>query len=219
MAKLTIHIVSLFPNVFESYLNTSMMAKASQLGAVKFNLVDLRDFGIGPRKQVDDTPYGGGDGMVLRVEPLVAAIEHLKADSASAKVILMSPRGQLFKQSTVVELAQAGNDLIIICARYEGYDERVSGWVDYQLSLGNYLVTGGELPALIVADALVRLLPGVLGGPTSAQNESFNDDQTKEHPHYTKPAVFQGKQVPGVLLSGDHQAIAKWRDDNQQSGT
>ena len=216
MAKLTIHIVSLFPNVFESYLSTSMMAKASQLGAVKFNLVDLRDFGVGPRKQVDDTPYGGGDGMVLRVEPLVAAIEHLKADSASAKVILMSPRGQLFKQSTAVELAQAGNDLIIICARYEGYDERVSGWVDYQLSLGNYLVTGGELPALIVADALVRLLPGVLGGSTSAQNESFSDDQTKEHPHYTKPADFRNQKVPAVLLSGNHQAIADWRTKHQK---
>ena len=193
-----------------------MMAKARQLGAANFNLIDLRDFGSGPRQQVDDTPYGGGDGMVLKVEPLVAAIEQLKNDSPAAKVILMTPRGKLFKQATAVKFAQAAHDLIIICGRYEGYDERISHWLDHQLSLGNYIVTGGELPALIVTDAVVRLLPGVLGGETSAVNESFSDGQTKEHPHYTKPADFRGHQVPDILLSGNHQAIAKWRAEHQK---
>lgn len=213
---MTIYIISLFPDALEKYLKTGMMRKASQIGAVKFKLIDLRQFGVGSRRQVDDTPYGGGDGMVLTVAPLVAAIESAKVESPQAQVILMTPRGQLFKQSLALEFAQTSRDLVLVCGRYEGYDERITNWVDQQISIGSYVVTGGELPALIVTDAVVRLLPNVLGGETSASQESFSDDKTKEHPHYTKPADFRGHQVPEILLSGDHQAIANWRSDRQK---
>lgn len=200
-----------------------MMWKANDKGAVSYNVVNLRDFGIGPRKQVDDTPYGGGDGMLLRIEPLVAAIEFaLRRNEEWRKkngqrkqkplVVLPTPRGRLFKQSDAKQLAQEGRDLILICARYEGYDERVVKWVDEQYCVGNYVLTGGELPALTILDAVVRLLPGVLGGAQSVEIESFQeDDTTVEFPQYTKPAEFRDMKVPDVLLSGHHAEIEKWR--------
>lgn len=193
-------------------LNQSMLYKAQDKKLVEFAYINLRDYGLGKRKTVDDTPYGGGDGMLLKPEPLVAAIEAAKAKSKNAKVILMTPRGKLFKQSDAKRLASAGNDLIFVCARYEGYDERIVQFVDEQISVGNFVVTGGELPAMIVIDSIVRLIPGVLGGETSVQNESFqDDDKTLEAPQYTRPEVFRGQEVPKVLLSGNHAEIAKWR--------
>jgi tRNA (guanine37-N1)-methyltransferase len=209
-----ITLISLFPEMFPGVLNASMLHKAQEIGAVEFSYVNLRDFGLGPRQQVDDTPYGGGDGMVLMVEPLVKAIEHAKKQSPKALVLLPTPRGQLYKQSQAKKLAAAGQDLIIVCARYEGYDERVTNYVDQQLCIGNYVLTGGELPAMIIADSVVRLLPGVLGGETSADNESFqDDDQTIEHAQYTRPEAFRGQKVPKVLLSGHHGEVAKWRKE------
>src|SRR5262249_26236589 len=155
--------------------------------------------GLGPRKQVDDTPYGGGDGMLLKPEPLVAAIELAKSKSPNAVVILPTPRGELYKQSHAKKLAAEGKDLIIFWPRYEGYDERVTKWVDYQYCIGNYVLTGGELPALVIIDSVVRLLPGVLGGESSAEIESFQDDDvTVEFPQYTRPEEFQGMKVPEV---------------------
>lgn len=193
-------------------MNASMLWKAQEKGAVEFVLINLRDFGIGPRKQVDDEPYGGGDGMVLRPEPIVAAIEHAKKLSPDALVMLPTPRGKLYKQSTAKKLAAEQHDLIIVCPRYEGYDERVTQYIDEQVCIGNYVLTGGELPALIVADSVVRLLPGVLGGETSAEKESFqDDDKSIEHAHYTRPEDFRGAKVPDVLLSGHHAEIEKWR--------
>jgi len=207
-----IQIISLFPEMFPGVFNASMLWKAQEQGAVEFSYVNLRDFGLGPRKQVDDTPYGGGDGMLLKPEPLVAAIEHAKTTCPDAVVILPTPRGQLYKQSHAKELAASNQDLILVCARYEGYDERVTEYVDQQFCIGNYVLTGGELPAMIIADSVVRLLPGVLGGETSAEKESFQaDDQSIEHPQYTRPEDFRGKKVPDVLLSGHHGEIAKWR--------
>ena len=207
-----IFVISLFPEMFDGVLDTSMLHKAQQIKAVEFIYINLRDFGLGPRKQVDDTPYGGGDGMVLRPEPVVAAIEHAKKQSPKAKVILPTPRGKLYKQSMAKKLAASQQDLILVCPRYEGYDERITDYVDEQLCIGNYILTGGELPTLIIIDSVVRLLPGVLGGETSAEKESFQDDDVAiEHPQYTRPEEFRGKKVPNVLLSGHHAEIEAWR--------
>lgn len=207
-----IQIITLFPEMFDGVLNNSMLWKAQNQKAAEFSLINLRDFGLGPRKQVDDTPYGGGDGMLLKPEPLVAAIEQAKATDPTAVVMLPTPRGQLYKQSQAKQLAAAEQGIILICPRYEGYDERITAWVDHQFCIGNYVLTGGELPAMVVIDSVVRLLPGVLGGETSAAIESFqDDDQNIEFPQYTRPEVFRDVAVPNVLLSGHHAEIAAWR--------
>ncbi len=212
-----IQIITLFPEMFEGVLHNSMLWKAEERGVVTYEYVNLREFGIGPRKQVDDTPYGGGDGMLLRIEPLVAAIEHAKQKDPSAKVFLPTPRGKLYKQSDAKRIAAENNGMIIICPRYEGYDERVTHWVDEQFCIGNYVLTGGEIPAMVLIDSVVRLLPGVLGCETSAEIESFQkDDQNIEFPQYTRPEVFRDLAVPKVLLSGNHGEIAKWRQKNEK---
>ena len=207
--------------MFEPILNTSMLWKAQAAKAVEFEIVNLRDFGLGPRKQVDDPPYGGGDGMLLMIEPMVSAIEYVKAQAQrsgrAVKVLLPTPRGATYKQSIAKQLAATDEDLIILCPRYEGYDERVTQWVDEQYSIGNYILTGGEIPALIITDSVVRLLPGVLGGEQSAEIESFQlDDENIEFPQYTRPEEFQGLKVPDVLLSGHHAEIERWRADNSR---
>ena len=203
--------------MFEGVLGTSMLQKASINKIVDYQLINLRDFGSGPRKQVDDTPYGGGDGMLLKVEPLVLAIEQAKKNDPEALVLLPSPRGELYKQSTAKKLALSNRGLIIVCARYEGYDERVTNWVDEVYRIGNYVLTGGELPAMVIVDSVTRLLPGVLGGESSAEIESFqSDDQTVEFPQYTRPEVFRDMPVPDVLLSGNHAQIEDWRNHRQK---
>jgi tRNA (guanine37-N1)-methyltransferase len=211
-----IQIISLFPEMFAPVLEASMLFKAKDKGLVEYNYINLRDFGLGRRKTVDDTPYGGGDGMLLKPEPLVAAIECAKGVDPAALVVLPTPRGQAYKQSFAKRLA-AAKGLILVCPRYEGYDERVTRWVDYQVSIGSYVLTGGELPAMVIIDSVVRLIPGVLGGETSADNESFQaDDKTIEFPQYTRPEVFRGLAVPPVLLSGNHAEIARWRRANSR---
>lgn len=208
-------MITLFPEMFEGVFNTSMLWKAQKDTDVELTTVNLRDFGLGPRKTVDDTPYGGGDGMLLMIEPLMNAVEAAKKADPEAKVLLMTPRGTTWKQSKAKQYADAGNGLIIICGRYEGYDERITAVVDEQISVGNYVLTGGEIPAMIVTDSIVRLLPGVLGGETSAEVESFvADDKTVEAPQYTRPAEYNGMKVPEVLLNGNHGEIAKWREEN-----
>ena len=207
-----ISIISLFPGALAPYLEVGMLAKAAARQLVVFELIDLRRFGLGSRCQVDDTPYGGGPGMILRIEPLVAALEDAKSRSPEAEVILLTPRGRLFSQETAQSLAASGRDLILIGGRYEGYDERLADWSDRQLSIGHYVLTGAELPALVVTDSVVRLLDGVLGGEDSLVEESFAAAQARpEYPQYTKPEVFRGYAVPPILLSGNHQAIAEWR--------
>jgi tRNA (guanine37-N1)-methyltransferase len=210
-----IQVITLFPEMFENVLNTSMLWKAQEKGLVEYKLINLRDFGIGPRKQVDDTPYGGGDGMVLKPEPLFAAVEHAKKKDPDAQVLLMTPRGDLFNQELAREFAATEAGLIIICGRYEGYDERITTIVDKQLSIGGYVLTGGEVPAMVIIDSITRLVPGVLGGETSAINESFSEEEQVEHPHYTRPEEFHGLKVPGVLLSGNHAQIEEWRKSQQ----
>lgn len=211
---MTIQIITLFPEMFEGVLNSSMLWKAQKEELVEYQLINLRDFGIGPRKQVDDIPYGGGDGMVLKPEPLFAAVEHAKKTDPDATVVLMTPRGDLFSQELAREFSATEAGLIIICGHYEGYDERITTLVDKEISVGKYILTGGELPAMVVVDAVTRLIPGVLGGETSAELESFSQEDEKEHPHYTRPEEFRGLKVPDVLLSGHHAKIAKWRKSN-----
>lgn len=200
-------------------LETSMLFKAKEKGIVEFLYINLRDYGLGKRKQVDDIVYGGGDGMLLKPEPVIAAIEYAKSQTSSPKprVILMTPRGKLFDQERAKKIADADEDLIFVCARYEGYDERITEFVDEQISIGDYVLTGGELPAMVVIDSVVRLLPGVLGGETSAEIESFADEEkTLEYPHYTRPEIYRGMHVPGVLLSGNHKKIAEWRKKHRK---
>lgn len=198
-------------------LSSSMLWKAQDKKLLEYELINLRNFGLGPRKIVDDAPYGGGDGMLLKPEPLVAAIESAKSSMAGKQtsVVLLTPRGKKYTQAKARELAKLEN-LILVCGRYEGYDERVTNFVDQQISIGDYVLTGGELPAMVLLDSVTRLVPGVLGGDTSAEKESFSDGDILEHPHYTRPEVFKGMQVPKVLLSGDHAAIAAWRKQNSK---
>ncbi len=221
MTKVKFTIITLFKDALLPYLSTSMMWKASDKGVAEFNFVDLRDFGLGPHKSVDDTPYGGGDGMLLRCEPVFAAIEKVKQEDPTAKVILPTPAGRIWSQQIVREFAekietQAENHFITLCPHYEGYDERILSIVDYQISLGQFVLTGGELPALIMIDSIVRVLPGVLGGENSAIIESFSEGNTIEYPQYTKPAEFRGMKVPEILLSGHHAKIKEWRDAHQR---
>ncbi|MBR3176225.1 tRNA (guanosine(37)-N1)-methyltransferase TrmD [Candidatus Saccharibacteria bacterium] len=222
MIKFT--IITLFREAIEPYLKTSMMWKATEKGLAQFDFVNLRDFGLGPHKSVDDTPYGGGDGMLLRCEPVFAAIESVKKTDPSAKVILPTPVGEIWEQSRARAMADGklGIDdeknetqhYIILCPHYEGYDERILSIVDYKISLGKYVLTGGELPALIIIDSVVRLIPGVLGGENSAEIESFSDGDNLEYPQYTRPEEFRGMRVPEILLSGNHGEIAKWRESH-----
>lgn len=214
MAQINFTIITLFPEAVKPYLDSSMLFKAQERGIITVDYVNLRDYGLGPHKSVDDTPYGGGDGMLLRCEPVFAAIEQIKASSPDAEVILPTPVGLTWTQDLARQFASPTDKprhYIILCPHYEGYDERILTIVDHKISLGHYVLTGGELPAMIIVDSVTRLLPGVLGGATSAEIESFSDGNNLEYPQYTKPANFRGMQVPEVLLSGHHGKIAEWR--------
>ncbi len=213
-----IAIITLFPEMFQGVFDHSMLFKAQDRGILELRYVQLRDYGLGPRKTVDDTPYGGGDGMLLKPEPLFAAVEAVKQDCPDARVLLMTPRGDFFTQRTAERYAREERDLIIICGRYEGYDERITSIVDEQLSVGRYVLTGGEIPAMIITDAVTRLLPGVLGGEQSAEIESYADEDLAkvEFPQYTRPEVFRDMAVPDVLLSGNHAVIEAWRQKQSQ---
>ena len=216
MGMIKFTIITLFQEALEPYLKTSMMWKATEKGLAEFDFVNLREFGLGPHKSVDDTPYGGGDGMLLRCEPVFNAIESVKAKDPGARVILPTPVGEIWDQKMAQNFAETAENAhyIILCPHYEGYDERILSIVDYKISLGKYVLTGGELPALIIIDSVVRLIPGVLGGETSAQIESFSDGDNLEYPQYTKPYDFRGMTVPDILLSGNHGEIAKWRAEH-----
>lgn len=207
-------VISLFPEMFAGVFEASMLWKAQQRGLAELTTIDLRQFGLGPRRTVDDTPYGGGDGMLLRVEPLWRAVQHAKERDPTAKVLIMTPRGQRWNQALAQQYSQTDHGYIFICGRYEGYDERIMQVVDQALRVGDYVLTGGELPAMTIIDSIVRLIPGVLGGEMSAAIESFSDGQTLEFPQYTRPEVWQGMAVPEVLLSGHHGKIAAWRAEH-----
>ena len=207
-------IITLFPDMFEKVFGQSMLWKAQDRKLAEFEMIDLRQFGLGPRHQVDDTPYGGGDGMLLKPEPIFAAVEYAKQKMPNAKVVLSTPKGKIWDQARAKKFAESGEDYIFICPHYEGYDERILPLVDYQFSLGKFILTGGEIPTMAVVDSIVRLIPGVLGGVTSAEIESFSDGDNLEYPQYTRPAEFRGMKVPEVLMNGNHAEIAKWRAEN-----
>ncbi|GBD25996.1 tRNA (guanine-N(1)-)-methyltransferase [bacterium HR30] len=202
-------ILTLFPEFFTSPLSSSMLKKGQERGAVSFEIVNIRDFATDKHRVTDDTPYGGGEGMVMKPEPIVAALESLGEGPHRPYRILLSPQGRLLDQRHVQELSEKPS-LALVCGRYEGVDARVSYFVDEELSIGDYILSGGEAAALVVVDAVSRLVPGTLGSPASACTESFSDGLL-EYPQYTRPAEFRGLRVPDVLLSGDHAAIARWR--------
>lgn len=204
-------VITLFPEMFAGVFENSMMWKAQKDGIVELSTVNLREFGLGPRRTVDDTPYGGGDGMLLMIEPLWKAVKYAQGCDPLAKVLLMTPRGRRWEQQLAREYSIADHGYIFICGRYEGYDERILELVDGGISVGDYVLTGGELPAMTIIDSIVRLIPGVLGGESSAEIESFTDGETLEYPQYTRPEEYQGMKVPDVLLSGHHGEIKKWR--------
>ena len=211
---LRIDIITLFPDMLTGFLDQSMMKRASDLGAVAFRVVDLRDFTTDRHRTADDRPFGGGPGMVLKPEPLFAAIESLRAEAGPApgpRTILLSPSGTPFRQARAERFAREAQHLILVCGHYEGVDQRViDGLVDEEISIGDYVLTNGTLPAAVLSDAIVRLLPGVLGGEGATEAESFAAGHL-EGPHYTRPAEFRGLAVPGVLLSGNHAEIEAWR--------
>jgi tRNA (guanine37-N1)-methyltransferase len=203
-----IDVVCLFPAMLEGPLSESIPGRIRERGLAEIRVHDLRRWGIGRHRSVDDTPYGGGAGMVLRPEPVAAALDELRR--ADSTVILLDPGGEVFRQARAVELASRPH-LILVCPRYEGVDERIRDIVDLELSIGDYVLTGGELAALVVIDALTRLLPGAIDEASTVE-ESFSAGLL-EYPQYTRPAEFQGKGVPDVLVSGHHEAVRRWRHD------
>jgi tRNA (guanine37-N1)-methyltransferase len=202
-------VVTLFPAMFHSPLGHSILKKAQEKGLISIRLVDPRDFATDRHRVTDDYPYGGGQGMVMKPEPLVAAIEDIRARIPKARVVLLSPQGAVFTQKVAAQLATI-EELVLVCGRYEGVDERVKSFVDEELSVGDFTLSGGEPAAMVVIDAVSRLIPGVLGNEESAADESFINGLL-EYPQYTRPEEFRGMTVPEVLLSGDHERVRQWR--------
>jgi tRNA (guanine37-N1)-methyltransferase len=203
-------ILTLFPDLFHAFLKESILGRAVKRGLVEIKLTAIRSFARGPHRVTDDRPYGGGNGMVMKPGPVYRALQSIERPNEKSLVVLLTPQGKTFEQSKAWELSRL-DQLILICGRYEGVDERIrTGLVDEELSIGDYVLSGGELGAMVVIDAVSRLLPGVLGGENSATEDSF-EDGLLEYPHYTRPEVFKNKSVPPVLLSGDHEKIRIWR--------
>ena len=213
-----IDIITIFPGLIEPMLEFGILGKARKGGQVEIRTIDLRDFTADRHRTVDDRPFGGGEGMVFKPEPLAAAIRSLQTGAPGERVVFLSPQGRLLTQRRVRELA-ARDHLILICGRYEGIDQRVIElFVDEQVSIGDYVLSGGELPALVLVDAIARLAPGVVGHPDSIRNESFEADLL-DCPVYTRPEVFEGMAVPEVLMSGNHERIRRWRAEQAMANT
>lgn len=216
------NIITIFPEIFSSYLNESILKRAQENKLIEVGVHNLRDYATDKHRTVDDTPYGGGAGMVLKIEPIYSCLQEIKkTDTKKSRTILLSAKGKNYAQEDALRLAQYEN-ITLICGRYEGVDERVAeNIVDEEISIGDYVLTGGELPAMILVDSISRLLPGVLGNPQSLDEESFSRGKTdnyREYPHYTKPEKFREWSVPDVLLSGNHKKIEKWREEKSQAG-
>ena len=213
------HAITIFPKMFQSYLNEGILKRALDQKIISFTTHNLRDWTTDKHQSVDDTPYGGGAGMLMKIEPLYKAIKAVKKNKKNCKVVLMSASGQRWNQQLATEYSKY-KEVIFICGRYEGVDARITNYIDDEISIGDYVLTGGELPALIIMDSITRLLPGALGNNYSATEESHSEEGVLEYPQYTKPAIFKvGRknfEVPSVLLSGNHQEINKWRKDNQK---
>ena len=208
---LEVHILSLFPEAIKSYLDASILGRAQNSDLLQVNVLDFRQFAKGTRRNVDDRPYGGGPGMVLKPEPIFSAIEWVEENFGPARKILLSPDGAPFKQQHATEFVKEER-LLLLCGRYEGYDERIRLGIDFtEVSIGDYVLCGGELGALAIIEATTRLVPGALGHCESAVQESFTQPDLLDHPHYTRPEEFRGMRVPEILLSGDHQKVDDWR--------
>lgn len=203
-------VLTLFPGIFSAYLEESILKRAREQGILEVALHNIRDYTSDPHRTVDDYPFGGGAGMVLKPEPIFRAMDALREDGQQRKVILLTPQGRPFSQAIAGELSGEQQRLVFICGRYEGIDERVRGLADDEISIGDYVLTGGELAALVVIDAVTRLIPGALGDERSAGDESFSWGLL-EYPQYTRPREFRGLQVPAILLSGNHREIWVWR--------
>ena len=208
--KMKCDVLTLFPDILTAYLNESILKRARDKNLLDVSLVNIRDFASGPHRQVDDSPFGGGAGMVLKPDPVFKAMDSLREDGEPRRVILLSPRGRPFDQSMAEAYAKEERRFVFICGRYEGIDERVRTLVDEEVSIGDFVLTGGELGALVIIDAVTRLLPGVLGDEKSIEDESFSWGLL-DYPHYTRPREFRGLEVPQVLLSGNHEEIRLWR--------
>jgi tRNA (guanine37-N1)-methyltransferase len=204
-----IQILTLFPEMFQGPLSSSILKRAREQGLVEFQTLNFREFATDRHRTVDDTPYGGGSGMVLKPEPIYHCLQQAKVNAPAAQVILLTPQGERFTQEIAAELAHA-EQIIFICGHYEGFDERIRAWADREISIGDYVLTGGEPAAIVISDAVVRLLPGVLGADDSAEDDSFQDGLL-EYPQYTRPIEFDGVGIPEVLLSGHHGQIERWR--------
>ena len=202
-----ISILSLFPHMFDGFLNESIIKRAIEDKKVEIEIIDFREYTEDPHKKVDDTPYGGGAGMVLTCQPIFDCVNSIKTEDS--KVIIMTPSGVPYKQKMAYDLSKEKH-LIIICGHYEGFDERILSLADMEISIGDYVLTGGELPAMVIADSIVRLIPGVINERSHIE-DSFNDNFLLDYPTYTKPAEYKGMKVPEILLSGDHKKIDEWR--------
>lgn len=209
--KASFEIISIFPEIFSSYLGESIIKRAIQNELIDIKIYNLRDFSGNKHKTVDDYPYGGGPGMVMKIEPICNAVEAIKSDGIERLTILLSPQGRVFNQKIAESLSEQNKRILFICGRYEGVDERVRELLtDDEISIGDYILTGGELAALVIIDAVARLVPGVLGDDESFRDESFTSG-ILDYPHYTRPPEFRGLKVPDILLSGNHQEIKRWR--------
>lgn len=216
---MTFDILTIFPHLLDSYLSDSIVWREIKKGTIRVRFHDIRQFSKDKHKKVDDTPYGGGAGMVMTSQPIFDCIKAVKKKNPRAPVIYMTPRGKTFSHKMAKQLSKLSG-LILLCGRYEGVDERVLKLcVDFEISIGDYVVTGGELPAMVIVDAVTRLLPGALGNEKSAHEDSFSEALSgkKEYPHYTKPQVFKKLKVPKVLLSGNHANIENWRKKHLKS--
>ncbi len=203
-------VLTLFPDILTAYLNESILKRACEKDLLEVTLYNIRDFASGPHRTVDDYPYGGGAGMVFKPEPIFGALDFLKGDGEPRKVVLLSPQGKPFSQAIAEAYSREEKRFVFICGRYEGLDERIKVLVDEEVSIGDYVITGGELAALVIIDAVARLLPGALGDEKSIEDESFSWGLL-DYPHYTRPREFRGMQVPDVLVSGNHKEIGLWR--------
>lgn len=203
-------VLTIFPEIIECYLKYGVVGRILNKGLAKVNLYNIRDFSSDKHKKVDDYPYGGGAGMVMQIEPMYNAINHIKSDGKKRKVVLLSPQGRRFNQQAAQEFLNDGKALLLICGRYEGIDERIKYLIDEEISIGDYVLSGGELPALVIIDSIVRLIPGALGDEMSAKEDSFSR-KFLDYPQYTRPEEFNGMRVPNVLLSGNHRKIELWR--------
>lgn len=208
-------IITLYPDAIKPYLDTSILGRAQQKGLIDIDIVNLRDFGLGKHKQVDDTPFGGGPGMILRADVVIPAIKKIKQHNPKAEMIMLTPDGEIYNQQIARNISKNNKDIILLAGRFEGFDARIDEYIDKKISIGPYILAGGEIPALAIIESVARLIPEVLGNPLSPEEESHSENYI-EYPQYTKPQTYLGVNVPEILISGDHKKIKEWREEHKR---